>query len=107
MQESKTTRLPKTHMLKTDIEPFRHILMKTKRSEIRKLDRDFQVGDLLTLMEWPKDVCVIEGNSNTWNNGLLRHIKAVITHIQTGYGLPDDIGVLSFEILGCEVGGNS
>lgn len=42
----------KTHELKTWPEPFRGLFFIKKNFEIRKNDRDFNLGDLLYLREW-------------------------------------------------------
>lgn len=41
----------RTHILKTDPEPFNAVWHTVKRFEIRKNDRDFRVGDFLFLRE--------------------------------------------------------
>jgi len=40
------------HILKTWPKPFQDILNGTKKYELRKDDRGFDVGDFLTLREW-------------------------------------------------------
>lgn len=72
------------HVLKCDAEPFDEIWIRNKRAEFRKNDRNFKVGDTITLCE----NCQIEQ----------RAIDATITHIQHGYGIPEGFVMLSFRI---------
>lgn len=74
-----------THELKTDPEPFKDIFEGRKKATIRKLDRDFKVGDVL----------IFKRTSNGEETG--ERLITTITHIQKGYGLPDEYGVLSFQ----------
>jgi hypothetical protein len=63
-----------------------------KAYEIRKSDRDFQVGDALRLREYNPDDDSYTG----------REITAGITYITRGgtWGLPDDVCVMSIRVLG-------
>lgn len=75
------------HRLKIHRKPFLDLESGGKTCEIRDCsDRDFQVGDSVLLM-------LVDETGNPTPNELLRKI----THIQTGYGLPDDLCVLSYE----------
>lgn len=74
------------HRLKIHRKPFLDLESGAKTCEIRDCsDRDFQVGDSVLLM-------LVDETGNPTPNELLRKI----THIQTGYGLPDDLCVLSY-----------
>lgn len=72
----------KTHELKCDPIPFGYLKSGIKKSEVRKDDRDYQVGDTLLIREYVAKKYYGE-------------ILAEITHIQRGYGLPEEIAVLS------------
>lgn len=79
----------KTHILKIWPGAFLAIKEGDKRADVRKNDRDYHVGDLL----------VFSAYSPTENSYLdVAPIAARVTHIQTGFGLPDDIVVMSFHI---------
>ncbi len=74
------------HELKCDPLPFFEIRVGLKRCEVQYIkDRDFKVGDTLVLREFDRDKQSYSGNS----------CRVTITHIQTGYGLPDGLAVLS------------
>lgn len=75
------------HFLKCDSEPFGQLWSGRKRCEVRKDDRDYKIGDELRLNErW--------GDHSTG-----RQIHAVVTHIQRGYGLPDNLVVMSIVVI--------
>lgn len=67
------------HMLKIDTQPMDDLMSGAKTGEIRRDDRGFAVGDSVFL------TCA-DGRTATRR----------ITHIQRGYGLPDDLCVLSY-----------
>lgn len=61
------------HSLKTDSKYFQQIKAKTKKFEMRKNDRGFQIGDTLILDEWRDDsytseqiICRVIGILNDW-----------------------------------------
>lgn len=68
-----------THALKIDAQPMDDLLSGAKTGEVRRDDRSFMVGDRVHL---------------TCADG--RETCRRITHIQRGYGLPDDLCVLSY-----------
>ena len=70
---------------KTDKEPFTAVWRGEKTAELRNLsDRpEIEVDDWITL--WEQDGGLFTGRS----------IEAQISHIQTGYGLPDGYAMLS------------
>lgn len=75
------------HVLKIHPAPLADLLSGAKTAEVRRNDRGFQVGDTVRLMEV---------NPETGNlTGAADHIRT-ISHIQTGYGLPDGMCVLSY-----------
>lgn len=78
------------HELKCHPGPFRDLEFGGKSAEFRKNDRNFQVGDGLLLCEWQPDGGT-EGGGYYTGYGHQR----VITHIQTGFGIPDGWCVLS------------
>ncbi|MHC8295346.1 DUF3850 domain-containing protein [Pseudomonas sp. LB3P58] len=74
------------HVLKIHPEPFHDLQSGAKTGEVRNCaDRDFKVGDDVRLM-------MIDETGNPTGIEMQRKI----THIQTGYSLPDDICVLSY-----------
>ncbi|MDR5756980.1 DUF3850 domain-containing protein [Caballeronia sp. LZ035] len=93
-----------THELKTDHEPFSAILSGEKTHEIRCADRDFKVGDMLRLKETRYTAIEMSSESRPLEyTG--RTTERVITHIQSGYGLPDGIVVMSLSsVLATESG---
>lgn len=79
-----------THYLKTLKKYFMPVMAGKKRFELRKNDRNFQVGDILCLQECIKDK---EGNVRyTGKEGLFR-----ISYIFRGgkYGLKEGYAILS------------
>lgn len=75
------------HRLKIHPQPFDDLLSGAKNNEVRNCsDRRFSVGDLVHLIEVVKDNGMPTG----------REAARTITHIQRGYGLPDDLCVLSY-----------
>ena len=80
--------MKKHHDLKILPEPFRLVLRKIKNFEIRKNDRDYAVGDTITLKEF-------DGKEFTGNE-----IKdRTITYIFKGgkYGLSDEYCILQLD----------
>lgn len=76
-----------THQLKTNTEPFNAIAKDEKTAEFRKNDRDFKVNDWLHLREY---------NPITGYTG--RDMFVRISHVQTGYGIPEGYAMLSIKI---------
>ena len=79
-----------THVLKILPQHFQDVWDGKKRAELRKDDRDFAVGDLLTLREW-------DGENFTGSGIVVR-----VTHILRNcpeYGLMDGYCILSFKRL--------
>ncbi|ATY87920.1 DUF3850 domain-containing protein [Lactococcus lactis] len=58
----------KTHELKLDIKYFDDVKSGKKNFEIRKNDRDFQVGDILELKAWEKDSFVFWRTTSSENH---------------------------------------
>ena len=76
----------KVHNLKIHAGPFEDLVSGAKTGEVRKCDdRDFQVGDSVELF-------LVDHTGSNATRSLVREI----THIQRGYGLPDDLCVLSY-----------
>lgn len=82
---------PRAHELKTWPGPFAAILDGRKTYEIRKADRDFQVGDRLVLNEWHP----LHGYTG-------RGTDRVISYITRGgeWGLPVELCVLGLAVAG-------
>jgi hypothetical protein len=78
-----------THKLKIKSGPFAALASGAKTGEVRNCsDRNFQVGDTVELR-------LIDETGNPTGQEMHRRIS----HIQTGYGLPEEICVLSYEPL--------
>jgi len=75
------------HVLKIHPAPLADLLSGAKTAEVRRNDRGFQVGDTVRLME-------VNPETGNWT-GAADHVRT-ISHIQTGYGLPDGMCVLSY-----------
>ena len=99
---------PVIHELKTWPEPFASIRSGAKTHEIRRNDRDYQVGDTLLLGEWLPQPCPGERNPSECEACLLGRkgqytgamIRAIITHLTPGgqWGLPEDLCVMSIKL---------
>jgi ASC-1-like (ASCH) protein len=76
----------KTHELKTEPPYFQAVLDGRKKFEIRKNDRDFQVGDKLILKEYDADVHVFTG----------RKVEVMVTYM-TDYAQQPGYVVLGIE----------
>ena len=77
------------HNMKIQQKPFNDLVSGRKTCEVRSCaDRDFKEGDFVELF-------LIDETGNPANKSIVR----VITHVQRGYGLPDDICVLSYGAL--------
>ena len=87
------TRGPITHELKTWVEYFQEIsFMNGKTFELRKADRDFQVGDYLELREWDNEREVYTGcRKKAWISYILRDAEQ--------FGLRDGFVILSIELV--------
>lgn len=79
--------LMKIHELKTHTEYFSAILAGTKRFEIRKDDRDFEVGDQLLLREYNR------ANLNYTNRILHRKVDYILRGGQ--FGLEEGYVIMS------------
>jgi hypothetical protein len=100
-----------THDLKTRTLWFDRVAAGEKRAEIRQHDRDFQVGDLLRLIEvneygTPKSTWVPEGRDArarfTAGYNRDRVVTARITHVLPGKqaaGIADDYCLLSIQVV--------
>lgn len=86
-----------THILKTDPLPFQAVLDGVKTHEIRKNDRNFQVGDKLILRETTISGADMVKFKTPFAQYTGRAFHCVITHIQTGYGLMPDWCILSIK----------
>jgi predicted RNA-binding Zn-ribbon protein involved in translation (DUF1610 family) len=74
------------HQLKIQKKPYLDLLSGIKTGEVRDCsDRDFQVGDSVWLT-------LVDETGNPTGQSASR----MITHIQRGYGLPDEVCVLSY-----------
>jgi hypothetical protein len=90
----------RTHVLKTWPEPFQAVLDGRKRYEIRRDDRGFAVGDVLTLVEW--DPTRRERPYEYKARGETgRDVHVRVTYLTPGgaWGLPAELCVMSIESL--------
>lgn len=78
------------HELKTDPEPFQAMLDGAKRSDVRDVsDKDIRIGDYVVYREFDRK----------FQKYTERVIRTRVLHIQSGYGLPDNIQVISFQVI--------
>lgn len=85
-----------SHVLKTDPIAFAAVKSGAKTCELRKNDRNYQIGDMLVLMETQFSNDAMKSGHPLIYTG--KRINKIISHIQTGYGLPIDWCILSFGI---------
>ena len=83
------------HRLKCDPQPFYDLWGGIKKCEVRINDRDYQIGDFLFIGLFRDGEFVPEHD-----------IEAEVIHIQTGYGLPKDIIVMSLNVIRGRIGGS-
>lgn len=76
------------HNLKINKEFFVPVMEQVKTFEIRKNDRNFRIGDKITLNEWDENLEVYTG----------RKVHGVITYI-TDYEQKGNFVVFSFKII--------
>jgi hypothetical protein len=89
----------KLHELKTHIDPFEATRRGDKPYELRKNDRDFQVGDTLLLREWDNYNWNKKPDADRYTG---RWVLAKVTYMTKGgdWGLPLDLCVLGISIEG-------
>lgn len=75
------------HRIKAWPGPFADVLSGAKRAEVRINDRNYQVGDVLVIREFKPE-------SETYTG---RSLDRIVSHVQTGFGLPDGVVVLSLQ----------
>lgn len=92
----------RTHKLKCWESVFLQVRARRKRAEFRRNDRDFAVGDLVVLLRWRPGArdgmgSYVEANGEiTFPSGDIDEIRVVISHITTGFGIPDGYCMFSF-----------
>ena len=88
--QSEPPKAGQTHALKCWPTEFQAIVEGRKRFEWRSVDRDYQVGDLLRLMEWDP---VFSAYTGAW-------LMVQVTYILTaGFGVPPGYCVMSISPL--------
>lgn len=89
----------KTHVLKTDPLAFQAVVDGLKTYEIRKNDRDFAVGDAVSLRETRHSGEMMAGGAPLEYTG--RQLIRRISHVLTGptYGLAAGWSILSIQPL--------
>lgn len=89
----------KIHKLKTIAPYFQQTKSKQKTFELRKNDRDYQVGHILLLMEWNEEGQ--QSNNPIRGNYTGNGFFVKISHILQGgiYGLDKNFVILSLEFL--------
>jgi len=82
-----------THELKCWPVPYAAVFERTKTHEIRKADRNYQVGDVLVLREW-KPSMHVEGDEGDYTGA---QVSVIVTYITRGpaWGLAPDLCVMS------------
>ena len=91
-----------THHLKCDSTPFYDIWNGHKRAEFRLDDRGFSVGDILVLSSQVRHL--ITGEIVVFKSPIARcnkpaTITCKVTHIQTGYGIPEGYVMMSIKVM--------
>lgn len=78
-----------THELKTWSKYYDAVLFGDKTFEVRKHNRDFQIGDFLLLLKWDKEKNIYAGNFTSF----------IITYILKGgqFGIEKDYCVLGIK----------
>ncbi|MFD2752405.1 DUF3850 domain-containing protein [Virgibacillus siamensis] len=80
--------MSKTHELKITPEYFQYVWDKKKTFEVRKNDRDYEVGDKLVLREW-------DGDKGYSGSGVVKKVSYILSdpnYVKEGYvimGLED------------------
>lgn len=97
MNNERHTDQAREHELKTDPEVFEAVWSGSKTHEIRKDDRDFQVGDALYLRETEFTGLQMHMGKPLVYTG--REVRRTVSHVLTGYGLQDGWCILSFAPL--------
>lgn len=93
MLSALSPRAPSTHVLKTDPDAFDSVARGLKTVEIRRRDRDYRVGDTLLLLRTRFSASeMATGQPLDYSGDAL---AVLVTHIQTGYELPDALCVMS------------
>lgn len=87
----------RVHILKADPVPFDAVAAGVKTCEVRVDDRGYEVGDILILRRTKLGHDQRPDGSSAEYTGHL--VVLNITHIQRGYGLPDNLAVLSFQFM--------
>lgn len=89
----------KEHELKTDPTVFTHVYNGLKDFEIRKNDRDYQIGDTLILRETGYSGIGMKNGSPLVYTG--REIECEVNYILHGpiYGLQDGWVIMSIEVM--------
>lgn len=88
---SKIHKITVNHELKIDPERLAEIIAGTKRHEIRVFDRDFQVGNTLKLIAYNRSTNEYAGPMAT--------VKVTNITSPGSYGLPDNLSVMSIELI--------
>ena len=86
----------KLHILKIKDEYFKEILRGNKTFELRKNDRDYQVGDLIHFVDIDGNNLII-GNPS-YNEKLVFQITYILQNVQE-YGLDKDYCILAIKKL--------
>jgi hypothetical protein len=101
----------RSHRLKTHESAFLEVRSGRKKAEFRRNDRDFMVGDVVYLDRWRPGYYrhgIGDGGAYVNANGFAASgvgegdmdvIVVRITHIQTGFGIPDGFCMFSFETI--------
>lgn len=93
--ESTPDRRPMVHALKTDPQTYDDVVSRRKKFEIRKNDRDFRVGDVLSLCRTESTGAQMAAGAELVYSGVTCSVR--VTHILEGYGLQVGWVVMSIE----------
>lgn len=88
------------HELKTWLNAFESVMTGVKTAEYRKNDRDYNIGDVLTLREWDPGAPTPEGSGQYTG----REVMVIVTHILRGpqFEVPEGYAVMSIRLRGEE-----
>lgn len=84
------------HELKCHPVEFQRTDAGIKRHEVRKTDRDYQIGDTLHLHEWDPKRAAFSGSRYTGNE---IYVRVLYISMPGTWGLPIDVCVMSIEVI--------
>ena len=91
------TQSTKTHELKTDPEPFMDVWKCIKTFELRKNDRDFQIGDTLILRQTEHSAADMKSKGLPLQYTGRKFVCTIAYILRDGYGLQDGYVILGID----------